>query len=298
MKKNHAQILTAILLCVFFIFTASQVAAFSDEPCTGLNYSCDDCNDCVKPLVGMTVTDPETQWTIKLDSVTDLLDGNYDFLYKVTSTPASNSASGLNFVAMLIPDCCVIPKVEIDLDASDPFSQYFAPGIGENTLYFGQYVLSGFVIKGTSDSSVDWHLIANTNKLTMSTMIIKLKKGAITFKMPVPGCTPPPTEKPIGASISSTTYICTNVDTHPLYPISMEYQRDPDTDYAIPSTVKFYRALDCEGVANDPITTTPLPLVYCTGGPGDKLNECIKLTSESPGCVEYYIKGTLCKFCY
>lgn len=311
MKINHALIFTAILLGVFFIFSPSQVAAFSDEPCTGLNYSCSDCLKCEQPQIGMIKTDSATQWTIKLESVTGITDditgeptGYYDFLYKVTSTPTSNSASGLNFVAMLIPDCCVTPKILIDIGLSEPFKEVFDPGEGENTLYFGRYVMNGFVVKGTSDSTVNWHLIANTNKLTMSTIIIKLKKGAIPFEMPVPGCTPPPPEKPDGAYISSTTYVCTNIDTKSEWPLSMSYVRLPDTGYADPESLRFFQGADCydeefpHGRPYDTKETHPEGLVYCTGGPESKLNECIKYDAESPGCVNYYIGATLCTYCW
>lgn len=310
MKKNHVLILTSILLGVFFIFSPSQVAAFSDEPCTGLNYSSDESTDCIKPFVGMTVTDPATQWTIKLDSVTGILTpsgeptGYYDFLYKVTNTPTSNTASGLNFVAMLIPDCCVTPKILIDINLSDPFKEVLDPGVGENTLYFGRYVMNGFVVKGTSDSTIDWHLIANTNKLTMSTVIIKLKKGAIPFEIPVPGCTPPPPEKPDGAYISSTTYVCINIDTKSEFPLSMSYVRLPDTGYADPESLRFFQGADCYddenplGLPYDTETTHPEGLVYCTGGPESKLNECIKYDAQSPGCVNYYIGATLYTYCW
>ena len=228
MLRNRCLIFGAVMFTGIFLFIAGEALAFSDEPCTGLNYSCDDCGGCDQPQVGMIVEDQATQWSIKLHSVTDLENGYYDFWYKVGNDSTFSSASGLNFVAMLIPDCCVSPKVLIDLDESDPFKEVNDPGVGENTLYFGQYVLNGFVVKGTSDSTVNWHLIANTNKLTMSTMIIKLKKGAIPFKMPVPGCptVPLPTEPLLG---SRTFSECSNFGQDTIEPFVIDGEELPAT---------------------------------------------------------------------
>jgi hypothetical protein len=226
MMRTRSFITGMILLAGIFIFISGEALAFSDEPCTGWNYNCGACTECVQPEVGMIVTDPATQWTIKLDSVSELPDGNYDFLYKVTSTPTSNTASGLNFVAMLIPDCCVSPPVNIDIGASYPFKESFAPGVGESTLYFGRYVMNGYVVKGTSDSTVDWHLISNTNRLTMSTMIIKLKKDALTFKIAVPGCpaVPAGTEPLVGSRSFSE---CSNFGQDTIEPFVIDGEELP-----------------------------------------------------------------------
>ena len=198
MIKRKTLLFIAILLVAVAQFVTQKAAAFSDY--------------CEEPQ--MKVTDPGTGWTVDLVSVTERDDGKWDWYYKVTNRPLSDSASGLNFIAMLIPDCCTSPKIEIYFtDASSGFTNYFNVGAGEPTLYFGRYIQQARVAKGTADNQVKWHLITNTQKMTTSTILLKVRKiGALAFEMAVPACDPE--TDPITQSSEDFSYINAEGNTY------------------------------------------------------------------------------------
>jgi len=138
-------------------------------------------------------------WQITLMSITETGTGWYDWYYEVRQT-SQPSSKGLNFLAMLIPDCCTEPSIEVNLGhpENNLFKNYFTVAQGEPTVNFGQYNEGARVAKGTPDRAIEWHLITNTRVKTESTIILKVKRvGVLTFEMAVPGCQP---ETPIIAS--------------------------------------------------------------------------------------------------
>jgi len=258
MLKSKPLLFFTLIFAIVAMFATSDSMAFNDDACYGWNYD----ESCPPPL--KTLTDSATGWTITLDSVNPISGtGLYDWYYTVENSPGSGSAAGLNFVAMLIPDCCTEPKINIDINNSDPFKEVFPVAEGENTLYFGRYIEQGFVVKGTADSVVDWHLIANTDKITSSTIIIKLKKSAITFEMAVPGCTPAVAPEPIPGGLRATAEIKKVVQPAPaslMQSLTTEQAEEP-REYAIClKAIKnevtkcyeqiFYACIDPEGDCN------------------------------------------------
>ena len=190
----------AILLIFVFQFRAGKVMAFSDY-----------CED--PPWL---LTD-SSGWTVELVSVLPAGPNLWTWTYSIQNSPGSESATGLNFAAMLIPDCCTGPKVIVETVAG--FTEYFGVGEGEPTLTFGKYNLQARVAKGTPDNSYIWSFIANTERVTSSTILLKVKKiGAVTFEMAVPACmseeTPEPETASITLSAEEFTYINNSGQTY------------------------------------------------------------------------------------
>jgi len=176
-KRTSITLLSTVVIAIVALFAATEVMAF--------------CDNCDPPVDTLTNGD----WKITLVSVLDCAtspnctgSGLYDWYYEVKKVSTGRS-KGLNFLAMLIPDCCNGPKIAVDLVQSSLFKDYFAVAEGEPTVNFGMYNEQTRVAKGTPDNLIDWHLITNTNAKTESTIILKVRKvGVLAFEMAVPGC--------------------------------------------------------------------------------------------------------------
>ena len=131
------QQLLLILICTVItiavaLFSVGSAMGFSDEPCYGVNYECDNCReDCIPPPDPPSqFTDP-SGWTIELLSISP--DGdNFNWHYRISK---NGSVKGLNFAAWLIPLCCTDPRVIVFENLSTPANgTFFAPGAGEPTV--------------------------------------------------------------------------------------------------------------------------------------------------------------------
>jgi len=192
MLKRITLLFLAILLIIAAQFGVKRAMAFSDyeeEPASKLTIS------------GWTVTLQEPL----IDEVT----GNWIWHYTITDpTGGVDNVKGLNYVAMLLPDCS--QQVQgITIDTISGYTTVFEVGEG-NPHGFGQYNMQAFVAMGTPSSSTIWSFTANTNKATTSTILLdtagKQGEGELTFEMAVPGCDAPPTG-PITQSAQEFTYV-------------------------------------------------------------------------------------------
>ena len=186
MLKRKTLLFLAILLIVAAQFGVQRAMAFSDyeeEPASSLTIS---------------------GWTVNL---LPLVKSGDDWIWKYEITNSKGDATGLNFAAMLIPDCNEeLGRISVaDLDG---FTTFFEAGEGEPTVSFGKYNMQAFVAKGTPASQTIWSFVANTNKTTTSTILLDTrgKTGELTFEMAVPACDPGPVA-PITQSAQEFTYV-------------------------------------------------------------------------------------------
>jgi hypothetical protein len=211
--------------------------------------------------------------------------GLYDWYYEVKKI-STDTSSGLNFLAMLIPDCCSGSKIIVDLGQSTLFKEYFPVAEGEPTVYFGRYNEQARVAKGTPDRDIHWHLITNTNVKTNSTIILKVKKiGVLTFEMAVPGCSGYGAYTPTAAQQEVT-----------INSVRLRILRAPGTGAGI--ALEIWDAVDEEW---DPVTPEEVPplldgvtVVDCGGtrGKSKHLQECIFTAASSPGWTYINLGGT------
>lgn len=189
-KRASIGFLILFTFAIVVLFAYTEVKAFNDEPCYGVNYEY-----CAPPLMSLT----KSNWTITLSEPSLRSDSLYDWNYKITSP--GGGFTGSNFAALLIPDCCKdADKIVFHPDLSVPTNlSSFAVGAGEPTLNFGRYNQQAYVIKGTPDSTGNWKIVTNTKYKTRSTIIIKSGNDVTTLEMAVPGCPIAPPPAPIGA---------------------------------------------------------------------------------------------------
>ena len=222
--------------------------------------------------------------------------------------------NNISLLNMLIPVCCT---TLIEVVSADPIlPAIYEPCAGDTSTKWGVDICDDYTIRLAAQVANDPHkrfwiatnmeaipgltsmLIKQGNKKYPCKTLDDYPSGEFTGLGGIagPDCELE-IERPLGASSAGTE--CITIDTNSEYPISMSLTRDPITGYALIPTIKFHRSTDCALPALSPDETSqPIPLVFCTGGIGSKLNECIKLTAESPGCVDYYVKGTLCHWCW
>ena len=129
-KKIPIPLLFTMAIVILALFTATEVRAFSDY--------------CDPPVDTLTVEG----WKVTLEgiSVYDPEPGDpdpvcpwakcYDWHY--TAQDATGKYKGINYLAMLIPDCCIDPKVIVDLALPhEGFKWKWPVGVGEPTNCFG-----------------------------------------------------------------------------------------------------------------------------------------------------------------
>lgn len=186
MLKKRTLLFFVILLFVAVQFGVQSAMAFSDYE--------------EEPAASLTISG----WTVNLLPLEKSGD-NWRWKYEITNL--KGDATGLNFAAMLIPDCNEeLGKITVtDLDG---FTTFFEVGEGEPTDSFGKYNVQAFVAKGTPVNQNLWSFVANTNKTTTSTILLDTrgKTGELTFEMAVPACDPGP-EAPITQSAQEFTYV-------------------------------------------------------------------------------------------
>ena len=220
----------------------------------------------------------------------------YKYEYKFSG---DGVVSKIDHVYFGIPYNCFDPiTVFEDVFWGSPLENYHAdyydPCAGAGNVSFADFVCNVRVVRVSRDGNRAV-FFADTARNGSGSHYISAgnKKYGCLTPIVAPGYN---LERPLGAS--SAAEECITIDTNIEYPISMSLTRDPITGYALTSTVKFYKSIDCSTTALPPEISQPDELIFCTGGTGSKLNECIQLTSESPGCVSYYVKGTLCHWCW
>lgn len=179
-KRISKALLCTLLIAIAALFAASEVIAF-----------CDNC-DPEASLHDPVIAGP---YTIKLVSI-EIIDSTYNRLnYTIENTSNPGTLTGLNFFAMLIPDCCNEPFITLKLDPPNqslPTNlQVFPVAAGEPTLNFGRFNQDAFVIKGTPNNSTDWSLVTTSKTLTTTTALLKYGKGKgdeLSVEIPGPGC--------------------------------------------------------------------------------------------------------------
>jgi hypothetical protein len=148
-----------------------------------------------EPEGDLPISTTTGKYKITLVEINKIAESEYKWTYNITRN--GNKPTGLNFLAMLIPDCRGIqsdPKIIIreDPDSGVSFGgslQQFAVAEGETVVNFGQFIEQGFVIKGTSDDNIEWSFIANTNAMTKITALVKYQGREVSGEIPGPGCT-------------------------------------------------------------------------------------------------------------
>lgn len=180
-KKISKASLYALVIAIAALFAASEAIAFFD------NCELGDLTNQIGP------------YTVTLNSI-ELIDGtsNYRWNYTVVNT-GTDTLTQLNFLAMLVPNCCG-ETVFVSEDApSSPNIKYFGVAVGEDTLKFGQYNQGASVIKVVPNSATNWVIVTNLKTPTITPALIRYGTGkgiAVTGKVAGPGCAeaecPPP----------------------------------------------------------------------------------------------------------
>jgi len=269
MSKRKYLMFFTLVFAIVALFGATEVMAF-----------CDFCNP-DPPDLPISVT--AGGYTITLQSITKIEAGCYpnDPLdYGATNLPlvtpcyqwdysvvneGSTSLTGLNFLAMLTPDCCTDPYVYLDLEASVPDNGKIYPvAVGEPTAYAGRFNESAYTFKITPDSGL-MSIVATTDVITTTSGLVASGKkiDATSFEMPGPGCTHseiPPCE-PLPGGVAASVQTCVN-----------NYGKDEDPNDT--AHYWFFRANDAKGCI-DPeetfyVCTGPCPRTFAA----QNLDEC------------------------
>jgi hypothetical protein len=157
-------------------------------------------------------------WTVSLGEIKDLGDGKHAWPFTI-SQAGSNSASGLNSAAILIPDCnSPAPPINVFIGdaANRSWDDFFAVGQGDPQ-GFGESNQSARVVQGQSDNLTDWTLVADTNQRGTSTIKLRVKGkvAEVNFEMATPGCRLPnfvPTAAPVSTFKLGDRKICFDND--------------------------------------------------------------------------------------
>jgi hypothetical protein len=227
MLKRKPLIFFTLVFAIVALFAVSEVMAF--------------CDYCDPPVDSLTVGD----WTITLVSRTQISTDPVLWKWHYTVKESNNNFKGINYLAMLIPDCCNEPAITVDVGhgQNQGFKWTFAVGEGEPTDGIGYKNLQAFVVKGTPDDSIDWYLITNTDVRASSTIVLKVRKvGALAFEMAVPGCA-----ATAGGGVTFTS--CVNWYGDPQNPnddISLQVTRMGDAQGCIVPPVEFYVGIGCD----------------------------------------------------
>lgn len=191
-RKRKLKIIT-MAIAVISVFAAGDVLAF-----------CDNCEPNVE--LPLSVSAGPFNITLKsvekYDSTCDPDEGLFDacfykWNYTIMDTGSDPaSLTGLNFLAMLIPDCCNNPKIDFDKVNSIPGNIFESEvAEGEDTLYFGRYNQQAYVIKVTPNGETNWSLVMTSNTVTTTTALLKYgKKDTASYEIPGPGCAKLPCE--------------------------------------------------------------------------------------------------------
>jgi hypothetical protein len=291
MLKRKRLILFALVIAIAALFVATKAIAQSPYDCPAPD-SCES-----GPYTLTAVRGGSGEFPVKTTCYDS--EGDPFTCYKYEYALSEGDVNKIDHVYFGIPYNCFDPITVFEVvywpTTSDYIHvDYYDPCAGATNVSFGDYVCNVRVVSiaPQGNKAVFFADTARNGSGSQYISAGNKKYGCLT-PIVAPGYN---FERPLGASSAGSE--CITIDANSEYPISMSLTRDPITGYALELTVKFHKSLDCSGTAYDPTISTPEPLVYCTGGTGSKLNECIKLTAESPGCVNYYIGAKLCTWCY
>ncbi len=265
MQPRKPQKLLAAMLSICFIFAAADVLAF--------------CDYCTPSPATPPIKVEKGGWTVELVSISSISSSSYKWTYKIYKTGTTYSISGLNFAALLIPDCCKEPYVYIDLANSYPTNlKEYLVAQGEPTIGFGRYIESGYVVKGTPDNSATWELVASTNAITMLPAVLK-SSSVVTMEVPGPGCSEP--INPYSPEIKLEEFFIQEIK------IRIEWNEANPCD-----AVVSYKLPDSSGWIYPPamdIYIEDSPLVEC--GPVEGNQKCQRCRFTTKGSPQYtYIK--------
>jgi hypothetical protein len=192
-KKILLMGMFASLLLLLFVPT---VMAFSDEPCTGVNYECPTCTDCVAPPSSpptegepYTYTDPASGWTVKL-WIQERDGGLKEWYYDASK---NGSVSGLKKIDWGYPNCCTTPVTYISPGTnsgglSTPGNlSVFLNGEGAPS-GFGESIPIMNIAQASPDNTSIFKLVTNTDKMTMGVVNLELAGSDRAFSYPVPAC--------------------------------------------------------------------------------------------------------------
>ena len=194
-KKN---LLMGMFASLLILLSVPAAMAFSDEPCTGVNYECPTCTNCDAPpsspptsSAPYTYTDSASGWTVTLYiNDPDPSDGLWEWIY---SASKNNSVSGLKKIDWGYPACCTTPVTFISPGLnSGGFSEpgnlsVFLDGKGAPS-GFGESVTFLNVAQASPDNSSLFKIVTNTNKMTMGVVNLELAGNDTHFSYPVPAC--------------------------------------------------------------------------------------------------------------
>jgi hypothetical protein len=262
-KRKSIKLLFKVVIAIVALFSATAVMAFSDfgDP----------------PVDSFT----NSGWTVALLSQQQLDNGWWKWNYRAKD--ANGNFKGINYLAMLIPDCC---NGEIKVDVTSPESRGFKwvydVGLGESTNRFGAYNQQAFVVKGTPDSSIDWFLITNTPVKTSSTILLSVKSlGPLTYEMAVPGC-------------GGTYTAVATEEEMTIKSVRIRILRAPGTGCG--TGLQIWNSVSEEWtdvVPSDLPTIDGVPVVECSETRGKSgCQECIFTAAASPGWTYINLGGT------
>jgi hypothetical protein len=194
---NYAKriLLIGMFASIILLLSVPTAMAFSDEPCTGVNYECTTCTNCVAPPSSPpTAGDPYTYtdssgWTISL-YIQSRNDGLFDWYYGASN---GGSVSGLKKINWGIANCCTTPVTYVSPGANDgglssPGNlKVFSAGIGAPSGW-GEAIKNIIVIQASPDNTGIFRLTSNTDKMTMGPVALELAGGDVPLSYPVPAC--------------------------------------------------------------------------------------------------------------
>ena len=191
-------ILLGMFSAMFLFLTVPAVMAFSDEPCTGVNYECPTCTNCVAPPSSppteaepYTDTDPGSGWTVSL--WIEARDGSVGLWNWHYSASMNNSVSGLKKIDWGYPNCCTTPVTYVSPGTnsgglSSPGNlKVFDAGVGAPSGWAGSISIIK-VVQASPDNSSEFILVTNTDKMTMGPLNLELAKGDFALTFPLPAC--------------------------------------------------------------------------------------------------------------
>jgi hypothetical protein len=291
MQKTKTLLLAAAAIATIALFAAGEAAAFNDEACYGWNYTGNAATCDEVPI--RNYNDPISGFKLELaEGYPKPHDGNcgglgdqcYEWKYQLT-TP------GLAFVAWFIPDCCTTPPIILG-DLAPANLTLFPVGQGEPEVGFGMYNKLGRVLKGTPNNTDYYEFLANTDRLTSSAAIAKVKKyGVLPFEIAVPACFPAPEPS------------CVTLETGQSLPFAQTYN-DGTCEY----TILFNEDGECWDVTSTACNVTEYPIGSLTVKVGENAEEvavwaptctpllhaigspgitCVRLRSGALKCVSY-----------
>jgi len=300
MLKRKPLLFFTVMFAVVTLFAATQAGANGDpcvpNPSPGDGVCCDqeratfECFESGGYLVEIL---PDIAGNFPA-----IVDGDSVFSYSISK---QNGAKKLLLVDLLVSVC----DPGLVIESSSPNGRLFTGGQGGLITKFGRYLTGDdtwwWNYKGDGGEfslTFEGHVVANPNDMLLKTASLWWNWGR--GQILAPACA----QSEIFGGAFTSGRECITVETGE-FPISISLTRNTATTIGNVLSVRMWRSTDCtrNAVEGDPVggnvpdISQPEGFRFCTGGSGQK-NECITLTADSPGCVDYYIGGTLCHFCW